>query len=60
MRNTDLDKTLDIDNQIGELKKDESGMPYRIVNERKVYQIEELSQHDIDMNLIINRYRASK
>ena len=59
MRNEDLDKHLPIDDTIGELLKDEEGGEYRIVNGKKIYQIKEKSQHDKDMNLIINRYRSS-
>lgn len=58
MRNEDLDKKLPIDENIGELQTDENG-EYRIINNEKVYQIKEENQHDKDMNLIINRYRAS-
>ena len=52
MRNPDLDKKLPIDKNIGELK---NGI--RIVGSEEINQIEEKTQHDIDMNLIINRYR---
>lgn len=59
MRNPNLDKHFDIDNEISEMFLDEQGY-YRIVNGQKVGQIEERSQNDIDMNLIINRKRALK
>lgn len=58
MRNEDLDKNLPIDENIGELLTDENG-EYRMVNGKKIYQIKEENQHDKDMNLIINRVRAS-
>lgn len=60
MRNPDLDKKLPIDEKISDLKVDEKGDSYRIVNGKKIYQMKEVTQHDIDMNLVINRYRASK
>jgi hypothetical protein len=58
MRNEDLDKKLPIDENIGELLTDENG-EYRMVNSEKIYQIKEETQHDKDMNLIINRVRSS-
>jgi len=58
MRNPDLDKALPEDSGIGELKKDKRGN-YRMIDGKKIYQIEEDTQHAIDMNLIINRVRAS-
>lgn len=58
-RNEDLDKKLPVDEQIGGLLTDENGS-YRMVNNVKIYQIEEKTQADKDLNLIINRYRASK
>lgn len=58
MRNKDLDKKLPIDENIGELLNDENG-EYRMVNCKKIYQIKEKTQHDKDINLIINRVRAS-
>ena len=59
MRNENLDKKLPIDQKISELMIDENNREYRIVNGKKIYQIEENSQSDIDKNLIINRVRAS-
>lgn len=59
MRNSDLDKILPIDEKIGELLMDEIGN-YRIINGKKIYQIEEKTQEDKDSNLIINRVIASK
>ena len=59
MRNQNLDKKLPIDEKISELMIDENNREYRLVNGRKIYQIEEKSQSDIDKNLIINRVRAS-
>lgn len=58
MEKEDLDKNLPIDENIGELLTDENG-EYRMVNGKKIYQIKEENQHDKDMNLIINRVRAS-
>ncbi len=56
MRHQDLDKVLPIDKKIGKIQFDEKGA-FRIINDKKIYQIEEKTQRDIDMNLIINRYR---
>lgn len=58
LRHKDLDVKLPIDEKIGELKSDESGN-YRMINGKKSYQIEEKTQKDKDMNLIINRVNAS-
>ena len=58
MRNKDLDKKLPIDEKISELLSDEHG-EYRMVSGKKIYQIKEETQHDKDLNLIINRFRAS-
>jgi len=58
MRNEDLDKKLPIDENIGDLLTDENG-EYRMVNGKKIYQIKEETQHDKDINLIMNRVRAS-
>ncbi len=58
MKNENLNKRLPIDEEIGELFSDKNG-EYRVVNGKKIYQIKEESQHDRDMNLIINRVRAS-
>jgi len=59
MRNEDLDKVLPEDSQIGELLFDESGRGYKIIDGKNIYQIEERNQEDRDLNLIINRVRAS-
>lgn len=59
MRNSNLDKRFDIDNEISEMLFDTEGY-YRIINGQKVGQIEEKTQQDKDMNLIINRKRALK
>ena len=58
MRNPDLDKTLPIDKNIGELMKDDRG-EYRIINGRKVYELKGDNQSTRDLNLIINRVIAS-
>lgn len=58
MRNENLDKELPIDVEIGKLLVDENG-EYRMINGEKIYQIKEETQEDKDMNLIINRVRAS-
>lgn len=58
MRCPDLDRKIYLDNNIGKMKEDHRGK-FRIINGKKIYQIEELSQGDRDMNLIINRVRAS-
>lgn len=55
MRNTDLDKKLPIDEKIGELKNN-----IRIVNGKEISQIKEKTQADRDINLAINRWRASR
>lgn len=57
MRNPDLDKVLPEDSLIGELFI-ENGNQYRIVNGKKVQQIEEIDQQSKDLNLIINRVRV--
>jgi hypothetical protein len=59
MRNENLDKKLPIDEKIGEKQTDENGRQFVMINGRKIYEIEEKTQHDKDMNLIINRFRAS-
>ncbi len=51
----DLDKKLPIDKKIGKLKGN-----IRKVNDIDIIQIEEKTQADKDMNLIINRWRASR
>lgn len=56
MRNPDLDRELPEDKFIGELFI-ENGNQYRIVNGKKVQQIEEIDQQSKDLNLIINRVR---
>ena len=58
MRNPDLDNTLPIDKKIGELMKDERG-EYRMINGRKIYESKGDDQNTRDLNLIINRVRAS-
>jgi len=58
MRNPDLDRKLPEDDLISELHF-ENGRGYRIVDGKKVYQIEEKTKGDEDLNLIINRYRCS-
>lgn len=59
MRNKDLDNVLPIDDLIGELSIDEDGRQYRMVNGKKIFQIEEETQREKDSNLVINRVRAS-
>jgi len=58
MKNKNLELKLPIDESIGELKSDEGG-EYRIINGNKIYQIKEETQYQKEMNLIINRVRAS-
>jgi hypothetical protein len=59
MRNTEyLDKTRPEDTGIGELQRDADGTPFRMINGSKIIQIEEKTQKDKDMNLIINRMRS--
>lgn len=58
MRNPDLDKTLPIDKNIGELMTDNKGN-YRMINGKKIYEIKGDDQNTRDLNLIINRVRAS-
>jgi len=53
-----LDNPTPEDDKIGELLSDESGQ-YRIVNGKRIGQIEEKTQEDADLNRIINRVRAS-
>ena len=48
----------DLDKKISESYVDEIGA-YRMINGQKIYQIEEKTQKDIDLNLAINRVRAS-
>jgi hypothetical protein len=60
MRNTEfLDKNRSEDENIGVLQFDSSGRPFRMINDKPIYQIEEKTQEDVDLNLIINRVRAS-
>ena len=60
MRNSDyLDTKMPEDSKIGFLQTDEDGRQCRMVDGKKIYQIEEKTQHDKDMNTIINRVRAS-
>lgn len=58
MRNIELDSKLPEDDNISNLQTDENGHPFRMVNCQKIGQIEENTQHDVDMNKIINRARA--
>lgn len=59
MRNTDfLDNEMPEDKLIGELQSDENGN-FRMVNGRKIYQIDEKTQQDKDLQLTMNRVRAS-
>ena len=46
------------DKKIGKSQEDELGI-YRMINGKKIYQIEEITQRSIDLNKAINRYRAS-
>ena len=60
MRNSEfLDNEMPEDSKIESLQTDEDGRQYRMVDGKKIYQIEEKTQHDKDMNIIINRVRAS-
>ena len=60
MRNSEyLDNEMPEDSKIGSLQTDKNGRQYRMVDGKKIYQIEEKTQHDKDMNSIINRVRAS-
>ncbi|EGK00494.1 hypothetical protein [Dysgonomonas gadei] len=60
MRNSEyLDNKQPEDDLISELMIDDDGRPYRIVDGKKIFQIEENTQHDIDLNLILNRYRIT-
>lgn len=60
MRNSEyLDNECPEDKYISELMFDEEERPYRIVNGAKIIQLEEKTQQDIDLNLIINRYRIT-
>ena len=56
MKNSDNE--MPEDSKISELKTDEKG-DYRMVDGKKIYQIKEESQKDKDINLAINRVRAS-
>lgn len=59
MRNSNyLDNPRPEDNNIGELQQDKIG-DYRIINGKKVYQLECKTPEDYDKQLTINRYRAS-
>ena len=55
MRNKDLEIKLPIDKKIGPLKGN-----IRKVNGKNIVQIEEKTKADRDMNLEINRWRASR
>ena len=46
------------DSKIGKLQEDKNGS-FRMVDGKKIIQIKEETQDDIDTNLAINRYRAS-
>jgi hypothetical protein len=59
MRNPELDKVLEIDSKIGE-PFIENGKLYRMVDGKKIHQIPENTQADIDFNLICNRYRITE
>jgi hypothetical protein len=48
-----------LDELIGDLSRDEDGRTFRMINGRKIYQIEERSQKEVEMNRIINLVRAS-
>lgn len=41
MRNPELDKKIDLDDKVSELKTDEVGS-FRMVNGKKIYQIDEI------------------
>lgn len=58
MRNPDLDKVLPIDSLRGEKQKDKDGRTFRMVNGKKIYQIQEKTQADKDLNLVIDRWRC--
>ncbi len=59
MRNNEfLDNKIPEDKLIGEIFYKDS-KPYRMIDGKKIKQIEEKTQSDKDMNLIINRVRAS-
>mgnify|MGYP006346247567 CR=1 FL=1 len=51
---SDLEKN---NHLISELKKDENGNDIRIVDNKKIIQIEEKTESDIEKNRIINLYR---
>lgn len=57
MRNPELDIKIPEDVFIGELIKDGDCF-YRFVCGLKIKQVEELTQDDIDLNLIVNRMRV--
>lgn len=57
MRNSEyLDNEQPEDDKIGELFY-EDGRPCRMVNGKKIYQLEETKENQ-DLQLVINRYRA--
>lgn len=58
MRNPDLDKKFAIDSQIGELQFEEDRF-YRLIDGVKVFQLEEKTQENKDLNLILNRERIT-
>lgn len=55
-----LDNEQPEDENIGCLQFDkESGRPFRMVYGKKIMQIEEKTQHDKDLQLVMNRVRSS-
>lgn len=59
MRNPELDIVLDIDKHRGELQFEER-RPFRMIFGQKIWQIDEVTQRDRDLSLIIARYRIRK
>ncbi len=60
MRNSEfLDNKTSEDRKIGEKSNNKEGRIVRVVDGKEIVQIEEKTQSDVDMNLIINRVRSS-
>lgn len=50
---------MNTETNIGELQFDENGQPFRIINGKKIIQIEETTEDAKKKNEAINAYRAS-
>lgn len=50
---------IEVNRKIGELEKDSNGY-FRMIDGKKIYQIEEKNFEDQELNLIINRERVMR